>query len=77
VNTWNSFQWPLIVLGTQDVKTLPLGLASFQAQSAIRTPWHYIMAASTFIVIPVLIAFVAGQKYYVRGIVTTGIKGGG
>lgn len=77
VNTWNSFQWPLIVLGTQDVKTLPLGLASFQAQSAMRTPWHYIMAASTFIVVPVLIAFVVGQKYYVRGIVTTGIKGGG
>ena len=77
VNTWNSFQWPLIVLGTQDVKTLPLGLASFQAQSAVRTPWHYIMAAATFIVIPVLIAFVVGQKYYVRGIVTTGIKGGG
>lgn len=75
VSSWNSFQWPLIVLGTPDVKTLPLGLASFQAQSAIRTPWHYIMAASTFIVLPVLIAFVVGQKYYVRGIVTTGIKG--
>jgi ABC-type glycerol-3-phosphate transport system permease component len=35
------------------------------------------MAASTFIVIPLLIFFVLGQKYYVRGIVTTGIKGGG
>lgn len=77
VNTWNSFQWPLIVLGTQDVKTLPLGLASFQAQSAMRTPWHYILAASTFVVIPVLAAFILGQKYYVRGIVTSGIKGGG
>lgn len=77
VNSWNSFQWPLIVLGTPGVKTLPLGLASFQTQSAMRTPWHLIMAASTFIVIPVLIAFVIGQKYYVRGIVTTGIKGGG
>ena len=77
VTSWNSFQWPLIVLGTPNVKTLPLGLASFQAQSAMRTPWHLIMAASTFVVIPVLIAFVVGQKYYVRGIVTSGIKGGG
>ena len=77
VNTWNSFQWPLIVLGRPEVKTLPLGLASFQAQSAMRTPWHLILAASTFVVIPVLIAFVLGQKYYVRGIVTSGIKGGG
>ena len=77
VNTWNSYQWPLIVLAKPKVKTLPLLLASFQNQSAMRTPWHLIMAASTFVVIPVLIAFVVGQKYYVRGIVTTGIKGGG
>ncbi|MCY3979699.1 MAG: carbohydrate ABC transporter permease [Chloroflexi bacterium] len=77
VNTWNSYQWPLIVLAKPKVKTLPLLLASFQNQSAMRTPWHLIMAASTFVVVPVLIAFVLGQKYYVRGIVTTGIKGGG
>ncbi len=77
VNTWNSFQWPLIVLGKPKVKTLPLLLASFQNQSGMRTPWHLIMAASTFVVIPVLIAFIVGQKYYVRGIVTSGIKGGG
>ncbi len=77
VNTWNSFQWPLIVLGKPKVKTLPLLLASFQNQSGMRTPWHLIMAAATFVVIPVLIAFVVGQKYYVRGIVTSGIKGGG
>jgi len=77
VTTWNSFQWPLIVLGKPKVTTLPLLLASFQAQSAMRTPWHLIMAASTFVVIPVLIAFIIGQKYYVRGIVTSGIKGGG
>jgi multiple sugar transport system permease protein len=74
VSSWNNFQWPMIVLGTNDVKTLPLGLASFQALSAMRTPWHLIMAAATFIVIPVLIIFVLGQKYYVRGIVTSGIK---
>ena len=77
VNTWNSFQWPLIVLGKPKVKTLPLLLASFQNQSGMRTPWHLIMAAATFVVIPVLVAFVLGQKYYVRGIVTSGIKGGG
>ncbi len=77
LSSWNSFQWPLIVLGTPNVKTLPLGLYSFQAQSSMRTPWHLIMAAATFIVLPILAAFVFGQKYYVRGIVTSGIKGGG
>ncbi|MCY3575615.1 MAG: carbohydrate ABC transporter permease [Chloroflexi bacterium] len=77
LSSWNSFQWPLIVLGTPAVKTLPLGLYSFQAQSSMRTPWHLIMAAATFVVLPILVAFVVGQKYYVRGIVTSGIKGGG
>ena len=41
----------------------------------IKTPWHLIMAASTFSVIPVIIVFLLGQKYYVQGIATTGIKG--
>ncbi len=77
VNTWNMFLWPLIILGKPKVKTLPLILASLQNQSGMRTPWHLIMAAATFVVIPVLMAFVLGQKYYVRGIVTSGIKGGG
>ena len=77
VTTWNSYLWPLIILAKPKVKTLPLLLASFQNQSGMRTPWHLIMAASTFVVIPILIVFVVGQKYYVRGIVTSGIKGGG
>lgn len=76
VNTWNSFQWPLIVLATNRVKTLPLGLASFQGQDSTQTQWHLIMAAATFIVVPVLLMFILGQKFYVRGIVTSGIKGG-
>lgn len=77
ITTWNSYQWPLISLATPEVKTLPLCLASFQNQSAMRTPWHLIMAASTFVVIPVILAFIFGQKYYVRGIQISGIKGGG
>ena len=77
ITTWNSYQWPLIALATPEVKTLPLCLASFQNQSAMRTPWHLIMAASTFVVIPVILAFIFGQKYYVRGIQISGIKGGG
>ncbi len=77
LSSWNSYEWPMITLGTMGVKTLPLGLAMFYQQAAIRTPWHLVMAASTFIVLPVLVVFVFGQKYYVRGVVSTGIKGGG
>ena len=62
LTSWNSYQWPMITLGTMDVKTLPLGLAMFYQQAAIRTPWHLVMAASTFIVLPVLVVFVFGHK---------------
>jgi multiple sugar transport system permease protein len=72
---WNDFLWPLIIINSVDKRTLPLGLASFQAMQMLRTPWHLIMAAATFSIIPVLIVFVLGQKYYVRGIVTSGLKG--
>ena len=72
---WNDFLWPLIMINSIDKRTLPLGLASFQSMSMLKTPWHLIMAAATFSVLPVLILFVFGQKYYVRGIVTTGLKG--
>lgn len=72
---WNDFLWPLVMINSIDKRTLPLGLASFQSMSMLKTPWHLIMAAATFSVIPVLVLFVFGQKYYVRGIVTTGLKG--
>jgi len=75
MGTWNQFFWPLIMINTIPNKTLPLGLVMFQARVAAETPWHLIMAASCFTIIPILILFVIGQKYYVKGIVTTGIKG--
>jgi len=73
---WNAFLWPLIMISSVDKKTLPLGLASLQAQlTAIQIPWNLVMAGATFSVIPVLVVFVVGQRYYVRGIVLTGLKG--
>lgn len=75
LGSWNDFLWPLITISSIEEKTLPLGLTMFQSRLSGRTPWHQIMAASTFTIIPVLVLFVLGQKYYVKGIVTTGIKG--
>ncbi len=73
---WNDFLWPLIMISSVDNKTLPLGLAMLQARlQAIEIPWQLVMAAATFSIIPILIIFVAGQKYYVRGIVLSGLKG--
>lgn len=75
LSNWNEFLWPLITISSIENKTLPLGLTMFQAQVPIKTPWQLVMAAATFSVLPVLIVFVIGQKYYVRGIATTGLKG--
>jgi multiple sugar transport system permease protein len=73
--TWNEFLWPLIMISSIEDKTLPLGLTMFQSRLAGRTPWNLVMAATTFSIIPVLIVFILGQKYYVRGITMSGIKG--
>ncbi|MBA2595714.1 MAG: carbohydrate ABC transporter permease [Chloroflexia bacterium] len=75
LGSWNDFLWPLIMISSGENKTLPLGLTMFQSQIPIKTPWQLVMAAATFSVLPVLIVFVLGQKYYVRGIATTGLKG--
>jgi len=75
MGVWNDFLWPLIMISSMKNKTLPLGLAAFQAMAAVKTPWHLIMAASVMSVIPILVLFIVGQKYYVQGIVTTGLKG--
>ncbi len=72
---WNDFLWPLIMISSRDKKTLPLGLAGFQQRVALNTPWHLIMAMAVVSVLPILIIFIVGQKYYVRGIVTSGLKG--
>lgn len=75
MGSWNAFLWPLIILNSMSNKTLPLGLAAFQAMVAMKTPWHLVMAAAVVSVVPIIIVFMLGQKYYVRGIVTTGLKG--
>lgn len=75
LNTWNDFLWPLIIISSMENKTIALGLAAFRAMTAMKTPWHLVMTASVVSVLPIIVIFLAGQKYYVRGIVTTGLKG--
>ena len=74
LGAWNDFLWPLIMINSIDRKTVPLGLVMFQSQNPMKTPWHLLMAAATFSMLPVLTLFVLGQKYYVRGIALTGLK---
>ncbi|MFO0838470.1 MAG: prolipoprotein diacylglyceryl transferase family protein [Phycisphaerae bacterium] len=71
---WNDLVGPLIFLTHQEHFTLALGLQFLQSKSG-DTPWNQLMAASTLIVVPVLVLFLLAQKTFIRGIATTGIKG--
>lgn len=73
LGVWNDFMWPLIVTNSMEMKTLPVGLASFQG--LYTTDWTLLMAASTIVLIPVIIVYVFNQKFFVKGIVLSGIKG--
>jgi multiple sugar transport system permease protein len=71
--TWNDFLGPLIFLVRQEQFTLALGLQNFQSVQG-GTSWHYLMAASTLVVIPVMVLFFLTQRTFIRGISTTGLK---
>ena len=73
MGTWNDFMGPLIFLNSEENWTLQLALASFMG--LVTTDWHLLMAGSMIVLLPVLVVFLALQRYFVRGIVTTGLKG--
>ena len=73
MGAWNEFFRPLIYLGNQDQYTLSLGLRVFV--EAHRAEWGLMMAASTMMVMPVIVIFFLAQKHFVQGITLTGIKG--
>ena len=75
LGSWNDFLGPLIFLQSKDVKTLTIGLLQFRAEYQGMGNWPVMMAGIVISTLPVLIAFVVGQKYFVRGIALTGIKG--
>jgi len=73
LHCWNEFLWPLMVVDNLALKTLPIGLAHFQ--DSYTTEYHLLMAASVIVMVPVLIVFLIGQRYFVRGIALSGLKG--
>ena len=73
MGTWNDFMGPLIFLNSQDRWTLQVGLQSFQGQVA--NEWHLLMAATVLVLAPVLVVFFCLQRYFIRGIALTGMKG--
>jgi multiple sugar transport system permease protein len=70
--SWNEFLLPLIYLHSQENFTLALGLRMFQGEAS--TSWHLLMAASLLTMLPVLLLFFVAQRYFMQGIVFTGVK---
>jgi multiple sugar transport system permease protein len=73
LGSWNDFMWPLIVLTDAKLQTLPVALASLSREHA--QDGEMMMAGSVVTVLPVLVLFLALQKYYIRGLLVGSVKG--
>ncbi len=70
---WNEFLWPLVVTTSEEMRTIPLGLASFVGQYS--TAWNLLMAGSVIALLPVLVIYIIGQNWFVKGITLSGMGG--
>jgi multiple sugar transport system permease protein len=73
IHHWNDFLRPLVFLLDQDMRTLAIGLRLFRSEYLVQ--WNLLMAASALMLLPILALFFAAQRYFVQGIVMSGIKG--
>ncbi len=74
ISKWNSYLWPLIVTNTQNMRTLPVGLAMVRSAEYAIGPEH-LMAASLFVLVPVLFIYFIAQKQLIEGIAAGAVKG--
>lgn len=73
MNTWNDYMGPLIYLSSPEKYTMTLGIAYFKG--VYTTQWNLVMAGSIVSVVPILIAYLCAQKYFIEGIAFSGVKG--
>jgi multiple sugar transport system permease protein len=71
--SWNDLFWAAVLLQDESQHTIPLGLAYFQ--QVYTTLWPQLMAASVAAILPILVLFVAFQRYFVQGVAASGVKG--
>ena len=73
VTTWKNFEWPLIIANGESMYTLPVAL--YAVRNQYFTEWGLVMAAAAVIVGPVIIVFMSAQRYFIRGMTLSGMKG--
>ena len=72
VSSWNAFQWPLLVVNSDELRTIPIAIANLS--SRFYDSYDLKMASATMAIIPVLILYIAFQKHFVEGVTLSGIK---
>jgi multiple sugar transport system permease protein len=72
IYVWRDFQGPLLYLNSPEKQTLELGLQTYRSLN--NEQWNLLMAAATLVTIPLIVLFLVGQRWFVRGIVMTGGK---
>ena len=73
--SWNNFLWPLIVIRSQELQTIPIGIVSFTQPHNGQPQWAVAMAVSTVATLPVALLFIFFQRYFIAGLTMSGIKG--
>lgn len=73
ITAWNSFMWPMLVINSTSMRTLPLGLYAFMTEGGMY--FELLMAASTLVILPILLLFFFARKKIVAGVSRGGLKG--
>ncbi|WP_329225343.1 MULTISPECIES: carbohydrate ABC transporter permease [unclassified Streptomyces] len=71
-SSWNNFLWPLLVTHTDSLRVIQVGLSVFKTENG--TQWHFLMAGTTLATLPMVVLFLIGQRYFVQGFATAGLK---
>lgn len=74
VNEWNQYLWPFLMADTSEVAPLQVGLTMLQNNDGVSN-WGPVMAATVLTIIPILLIFLALQKYMIKGLTTGAVKG--
>ena len=75
VNTWNDVLWPIIVIREQSMMTMPQMVALFAVGGQAEAQIGNILAAATLLAVPIIIAYLVFQKYFIESMATSGLKG--
>ena len=73
LGNWNEFLWPLVVTNSPDMRTIPVGLSSFQGQYNVR--WELLMSAAVVALLPVVVFYLFAQKWIIKGVTISGFGG--